>query len=397
MVYLNHTMTALPAPTIDEVDRIATLADPIPRNLQITQCYHQLAATVAERTGPGANWCTFATWASKQAGQTIRKEDLARTLEAAVSSAPLVGPALHDIIRLARRLGTTRSEEHLRRLIWSTSIGPVVDHASDAVSRGNRKVFAEIGREFARFIATCGADPAFDAASIERFCAALRPGDPPDGQQYLRQAFGRYYRSFFATDSQERAELLLLANLEIGRHEQTRLQPEIAESLNAAIADPGELRRRLTEAIFPTGATLTRLRSIWLGLSGNRSLFDRATESFAELARGQVRLALTAHVMTLTLPPNIRIRLGHDLTAEYPAPLRALTNPELGALLGGIDPTPGSARESGAVDWADLPERMHFIADLFRCYHLSDALFAAPFSPEQTAALRAGRVPDGHL
>jgi len=59
-------------PASAEVDRIATLGDPVLRNLQITQCYHELASALAKRTGPHANWCTFATWASKQAGQTIR-------------------------------------------------------------------------------------------------------------------------------------------------------------------------------------------------------------------------------------------------------------------------------------------------------------------------------------
>ncbi len=63
-------------PASAEVDRIATLGDPVLRNLQITQCYHELASALAKRTGPYANWCTFATWASRQAGQTIRKEAL---------------------------------------------------------------------------------------------------------------------------------------------------------------------------------------------------------------------------------------------------------------------------------------------------------------------------------
>ena len=53
------------------------MAEPVVRNLRITQCYHALSAAVAERISPGANWCTFATWASRQAGQTIRGEDFA--------------------------------------------------------------------------------------------------------------------------------------------------------------------------------------------------------------------------------------------------------------------------------------------------------------------------------
>ena len=68
-------------PTVAEVEHIAALEDPLIRNLQITQCYHELALALRERTSSSANWCNFAVWASKQAGQTIRKEDLARALE----------------------------------------------------------------------------------------------------------------------------------------------------------------------------------------------------------------------------------------------------------------------------------------------------------------------------
>src|SRR5919197_4521255 len=61
--------------TPEEVARIAARTDPVIRNLQITECYSRLAAAVADGR-PGANWCTFATWASRQAGSTIRGEDL---------------------------------------------------------------------------------------------------------------------------------------------------------------------------------------------------------------------------------------------------------------------------------------------------------------------------------
>ena len=48
-----------------EVRRIAAIGSPVLRNLEITYAYSLLAAEVAARTGQGANWCTFATWASR--------------------------------------------------------------------------------------------------------------------------------------------------------------------------------------------------------------------------------------------------------------------------------------------------------------------------------------------
>ena len=91
-------MPEIPVPNLDEVERIAKFPDPVIRNLQITQCYHELALALAERSGGGANWCAFATWASKQAGQTIRKEDLARTLQLMLGSEAAAQQALQELL-----------------------------------------------------------------------------------------------------------------------------------------------------------------------------------------------------------------------------------------------------------------------------------------------------------
>src|SRR5258705_3501994 len=99
-------------PALSEVGQIAALADPVVRNLQITQCYHELALVLAERTGPSANWCTFATWASNQAGVTIRKEDLAQALKSrrgmghpAASAAPAAQGLLASAEAMGARAG----------------------------------------------------------------------------------------------------------------------------------------------------------------------------------------------------------------------------------------------------------------------------------------------------
>jgi hypothetical protein len=63
----------------EDVKRIAALESPVLRNLEITHAYSLLAAEAAARSGAGANWCTFATWASRQAGATICGEDARST------------------------------------------------------------------------------------------------------------------------------------------------------------------------------------------------------------------------------------------------------------------------------------------------------------------------------
>ncbi|RNC67179.1 MAG: hypothetical protein ED859_15870 [Desulfuromonadales bacterium] len=385
-------------PTIAEVARIAALDDPVIRNLQITQCYHELSAGHAERSGPGANWCTFATWASKQAGQTIRKEDLARTIESLTGSGSLAELAARKLAGVARRLGAKLRTDEILDVVWEL-VNPeaVLERTSVAVARGNLKVFKEIGREFARFLALWSGDGAPDATGVEAFCVELRPGDPPEGQEYLRRAFTHYHRALGADDAKERAELQLMANNEVGFHEQTRLQPEIAEALNAALIDPTEFANRLIEAIFPHGHLLVAGRTLLMGLTGRQTPLQRAINSFVDVVRQQLRLAVTEHLMTLEFPHGVRLRLGEDLRGELPPLLKEIANPELRALLARVDPTPNSLRQSGAVDWADVPDRLHFIVDLFRCYHEARELFEPPFTPEQVAGLKAGHLPCGRL
>lgn len=44
------------APTPTDVERIAVMSDPVARNHDITQCYHELAVAVARLLPGGANW-----------------------------------------------------------------------------------------------------------------------------------------------------------------------------------------------------------------------------------------------------------------------------------------------------------------------------------------------------
>jgi len=395
---MNRLPTIDPIPTVADVERITALPDPVLRNLLITQCYHELAVVMTARTGIGANWCTFATWASKQAGQTIRKEDLARTLERIIQSAPATAQATGDVVASAQALGSDADETEVQETL-ADLLNPLAafDRASAAVGRGNKKVYEEIGREFARFIAACANDQAFDANNLARFCADVRPGEPPDGQDYLRRAFTRYYAAMFEPDAKTRAELMLLANIEIGFHEQTRLQPEIAEALDAAFVRRGLFRVRLIKALFPRRSWLARVRLFLLRLFDHPSPLDAAIDSLLGEARRRAHLLITEYVMTIGFPHGLRLRLGDDVPAEFPPSLQHIALPDLIALLDRMDPTRDSTEGSGAVDWARLPDRLHFIIDLFRCYHEDGDLFEPPFTAAQIAAIKAGQMPDGRL
>lgn len=381
-------------PTVAEVDQIAVHADPVVRNLRITHCYYELSQALALVLGRGANWCTFATWASKQAGQTIRGDDLRRVVEDRVGHGPEVEVLFIGVQEGLERLGQRRELRTLREAVLDAiDLRAALRRAGEAVARGNLKVFEEIGAEFARFLAALeeGADP----ERVRRFCDALRPGDPPDGQGLLRDAFTAYAAASEEADPKARAEQLLFANLLVGLHEQTRLQPEISASLNLSLGDVEALRLRVLRALLP-GPWL-RLRLQVARVVGGRLPLDIALDRLIDHLRGQARRAVTEALLTLHLPRGHTLRLGRDLGRAFPEALARLTRPELTALLARIDPTLDSAADSGAVDWADLPDRMHFIADLFRTYHAWDPLFDAPFTPAQVAELQAGRRPSGPL
>jgi hypothetical protein len=383
------------APAVSEVDRIADLADPVVRNLQITQCYYELSTAMREITG-AANWCTFATWASRQAGQTIRGEDLARAFEDAADNSPEIAAGVSLAAELTARLAAGQDVAALRQALFR-ALNPqaAFDCAADAVGRGNKKVFEEIGREFARFLAAILEDEAHDAATVVRFNAGLRPGEPPDGQRLLREAFAAYGQARVQEDPQARAESVLLANLLIGLHEQTRLQPEIAEALNAPSRVAEDLRPRLLSVLLP--AAWLRIRHAVARFLGRRLPLDEAIDRLVEQVEIHVRRITTQWLMTLRLARGEVLRLGQDLRAEVPPVLLRVARPDLQALLTRIDPSPDSRELSGAQDWADLNDRMHFIADLFRAYHDRVGLFDAPFTDEQVAALKAGRRPPGLL
>jgi hypothetical protein len=383
-------------PTVEEVDRIAAIGDPVIRNLNITQCYYELSAAFAQLTGNSPNWCTYATWASKQAGQTIRKEDPLRTFELSFRHSG-------EILSLLEILASYLKDE--KRFKNTLSIGESVrkvlqpetafERSAEAVARGNKKVFEEIGREFARLITIFRNESDVTEDTLAVLYASLRPGDPPDGQQYLRDAFKGYWDARIIQDDKVRAELIFYANLLIGFHEQTRLQPEIVEALNAPVGDLDTFRKPLQQMLLP--GLWIRIRHYIIGLLGQRLPFDKLIDRLIDTTYRLVRETITHSLMTIHIPVHQVLRLGKDLGSDFPLPLRQLTYELLIELLIRIDPTPDSGSRSGAKDWGDFNDRIHFIADFFRSYHGHAPLLEAPFSPEQTKILKAGKIPEGRL
>ena len=382
--------------SVSDVQRIADIPDPVIRNLNITVGYSELSGGMRRVTGGNPSWCTYAVWASKQAGQSIRCEDLVRNFEYYFHTSPELNAFLNRLPEFIKDVENLPALKALKDSIFD-AVDPlaVFERSALAVAEGNKKVFFEIGSWFARFLASFPSDQDFTPENVNAFCSKLKPGDPPDGQQCLRDAFASYALSCSAKDPKSKMELIHYANLLIGYHEQTRLQPQILQALDAEFDDPALIRRKIFKLFMPglwlkTRFFLSKSFNVKFPLDG---LLDDIVASLEAL----VRKVITQFLMSLAVPGTPMIRLGSDLNVNFPPLLQHLVNKNLIALLAKIDPTTDSLKDSGVIDWGDLNDRVHFIADFFRCFFAYTLLLNAPYSDQQTITIKAGRLPQGDL
>ena len=223
----------MPAPDVAEVTRIAAIGNPVIRNLEITECYSRLAASdrraaaTAARTGarspPGRRGRRGGRSAAR-ISSTSCSASSAATASCCIPSSPCGGRS--------SAAGCFSADTRLGRLIAELHTPfDAFERPSDAVARGNRKVFDEIGLEFARYLQECGPELPPDSAEFQRFLAGLRAARRPTGSSTCGGRSRATSSSSSSRIPKRRAELIVLANVEIGLHEQTRLQPEIAAAL----------------------------------------------------------------------------------------------------------------------------------------------------------------------
>ena len=383
-------------PSVEDVAGISNISDPVIRNLNITLGYYELSKAMSRYTSGNPNWCTFAVWASKQAGQTIRKEDLVQTFKNIFHNSAEITFVLNSFAQLTEVIKNLPEVKAIDEFFLKI-INPddPIELSASAVADGNKKVFSEIGGEFARFLSVFKDENDFTEENINQFCAAFKPGGPPDGQQMLKDAFNSYYEARLQNDPKAKMELILYADLLIGYHEQTRLQPQIADALNAPITGLENMRTTILREIIP--GFWRRIRYYISKLLKRKLPLDDAIDKLLELVKHEMREVITEFMMTLYVPDNEILKLGQDLKGGFPEELKTITNSKFKELLSKIDPTPDSVKESGAKDWGDLSDRIHFIADFFRSHFKHLQLHNSPFTDEQMKVLKEGKIPQGKL
>ncbi len=362
-----------PQQLVADIAATVQVRDPVLRNLQITQLYHELAIALADQYGSrDITWCGFAKWTSCSVGRFLRgqtlhsvaRKRLERFLNGQGSSSPSGSNARQGLFR---RLV---SGVHTRLDPLFTCVESIDDQVRCELARGNLLVFEELAPLFAKLLAALQASPVHDPAVREAFVSELDPRPfAAGGQELLLRAFRHYYDLAFERDDKRRAEFMLLANLLVARHEQARLQVVIDCASTIPSTQLKALRSRL----------------------------------FSDLLDAQVARALQKHarkqLMTLDLP-NASVDLGEDVPPlfngeMFPRSLVDLHVPELRDLITELDRTPDTTAGSAALNWTAISDRMNYVADLFRSRQQDLALYRAPFCLSEMAMIQRGIVPEG--
>ncbi|MGD8859266.1 MAG: cyclic nucleotide-binding domain-containing protein [Myxococcales bacterium] len=354
-------------PTQADVDAVILTEDPILRNHRITLMYHRLGSSLAGLLGrDDVNWPLFGCRASLTAGSSIRGEDMQQL------AAPFrVGPLRWLRVGVAALVARTR----LRRAVQAT-----LDTVAAAIAAGNLRIFAEVGGFLARFVTLFADDQAFDRDKLDAFVAGLVPGPVElGGQALLAGAASAWYEAAFEKDPKLKSEKVMLGNCLIGLHEQTRVQPDIVEALEAP------LRLHLGDEL----GTWLFGRSALRHLPGSDWLRRRTVQAEQALTRAigrRIRRTITRRMMRLRLVDR-EVRLGQAVPrfqarGSWPEALREPGHPPLVELLERY--RIADAPDRGAIDWARLDDRMRFIITLFRASAKQTQSFFPPPQGVQT-------------
>ena len=294
------------------------MGDASVRNLLITQRYHDLSRCLRETIGgDDANWSTFATWASKTAGDSIRG-DRARVVRELVERG--TRHEQHDLLAAAvRRLLPSfvieRSSSATRPAPpWRTS-APRSPRAIARSSPSSRRSLPT-----SAFCAAGGGGRRRRLRAVPGRAAtgpgrARGPGRAAAGLMAYRAACARQPRPASAADADGKPL--------IGFHEQARLQPWI----RARWPRRSPTRRRRPARRCPRRAA-PRARGV-------RARARRRDRGLRRRPRARVVRDRRPYFMSLALPgrQTARAGCGHPAPArrcDFPALLLTIGSPEDG-------------------------------------------------------------------
>lgn len=365
-----------------DLERIACLQDPVLRNLLITQRYHDLSFELTRVLGPrDANWSTFACWASRTAGISIRMQEIPEEFSAVLQIETRLEAKAEE---LCAKLGFVGRLLIPRQNPFDLARAIIVEVATQ-IAEGNLKVYAELAPLFARFASEFSSPDSRTRERLDEFFKDFKRGRAADGgQDDLKKAFDAYLQAAEAEDENTKAQLILYGNVMIGLHEQTRLQQNIAGGIDAMFSN------QVYDKFFAGSTWIFRDLVKWVVVKIMRLAEREFMDDWQRFA--------TRFMMRLSTPDGHEIPLGEDLPGgEFPPELTTLTLADLVAFLSEYDKDLATTKGSKAVNWVLLNDRMRFIGELFRVKQRNSKWFEPPFTEAQRLAFEAGQLPDGPL
>ena len=316
----------------EQIERALSSSDPTECNRLITLCHYQLSCALASVLGgeAGANFHSWAVWGSRKAGVTIRQEDLHRAKDDAMRAGGASGLAVATGIArllsgwtgkgiwygLGGLVGPLAGAKCAEQIaIWSRR------KAARLVLAGNKLVLSDIGRVTARFCDEVGGRSNLSEGALEEFTASI-------SDKLLKKAFECYGRAALSKNPKEKQEAAYFGNCLAILHEHQKLQPYIQGAMPMAI------RRCVTK----------RLLSFEIG---------------------ELSLAVSERVPYLGCHP-------------FPENLMEIEDVKLLRFLKSWEKKSGSTPHSGASDWTKMRDRMAYIVDLFRHFHVDPNVMSAP-------------------
>lgn len=366
-------------PSLQDIENtVAMNGDPILRNLMITQGYYALSGAMSTMVGGGSvSWCGFASWSSKTIGVSIREANMSNRGLLAITHSWIYQETIQRLVNLLKAAGVIGIDP------FDNVITQALDDGIDNLKQGNAEVYGEIAALYTRLVSALGNDVNLDLTRLAPVIAYLdsKPSEQ-GGQALLRVAAENYYRARFETDPSLKAQLVLLANAQVGKHEQMRLQGCLEDFLG------GSLEQRIVEHAQQQCHGITELEIAVTPIA-------RAAGKFAKAEWTKLLTDLALH---LNLPGNEKLHLRSDVPPPpgkplYPPDLEKLNNPDALAILKEFGADTPNAIGTGATDWSNLVQRMHYILVLFRSRQLESILLSEAFSDPQQSDLAAGRMP----
>ena len=363
----------------EEIDLILNQKNLLVRNLQITLGYHKVARMLRGFSSTeNVNWFGFGVFASKTAGQAIRHELLPGPLKSAMIRAAGYDNTLvyfHNVLESSSDPVAQNTDSLLVEILTRVSL---------LLSKGNLMIFQEVAKPYVDLVNTFGHDWQPNETKFQAFVDRhFIPGHFEDGgQEWLIESCACFYQARFTTDAKKKAELILMGNLLLGYHEQSRLQPIIEKS----IAVPFDV---LTEGMLPDDDLKP--------LSRRGKMAQRAIG----LSRQMILRSITRMWMAYSLPTR-SLRVGKDLVAptgmtNFPRHLIIIENPRCQELVLTFDNDLNTLAGSAAGNWGNLMDRMNFLVTFFRSYQHYQLLYNKPFLDSQIAMIEAGYFPHGPL